>query len=377
MKKDYTNEIIVNGAGQSIKIIGYHEKNENHKNESLWDYQCPYCNSIVYNTIYKIKRNKGCKNCTYDRVSSSEMLSQQYVENKIKNDNPILTIRSKYHGKNKKIIFYCNKHDIEFSTMASTALYHKNAILCPKCIIEKNSIFEAKYAKEDIDKDLRLHNYLWLNKDFYQNASSVLECKCLKCNSITHFNYSSFKQGRKCRYCSGYSLKSNKKFKEEIFNLVGSEYSILSEYKGNKKYFTIKHNACGNIWDTTPINFLHGGRRCPICCSSRGETEIIKYLKSHNISFDYQKKFNNLCGINNGLLSYDFYLPKYNLLIEYQGEQHDRPIEYFGGEEQFKIQKEHDNRKRKYAMKNNMQLLEIWYYDFDSIENILNSYLVI
>ena len=92
---------------------------------------------------------------------------------------------------------------------------------------------------------------------------------------------------------------------------------------------------------------------------------------------DYQKKFNNLFGINNGLLSYDFFLPKYNLLIEYQGEQHDRPIKYFGGEEQFKIQKEHDNRKRKYAMKNNMQLLEIWYYDFDNIENILNSYLVI
>ena len=77
--------------------------------------------------------------------------------------------------------------------------------------------------------------------------------------------------------------------------------------------------------------------------------------------------------MKNGLLSYDFYLPIYNLLIEFQGIQHEQPIEYFGGEEQFEIQQEHDKRKREYAKQNNINLLEIWYYDIDNIEEILTN----
>lgn len=63
----------------------------------------------------------------------------------------------------------------------------------------------------------------------------------------------------------------------------------------------------------------------------------------------------------------------YNLLIEAQGQQHITPKELFGGEEQFKIQQEHDKRKRDYAEANGYSLLEIWYYDYDRIEEILNK----
>ena len=79
-----------------------------------------------------------------------------------------------------------------------------------------------------------------------------------------------------------------------------------------------------------------------------------------------------MVGVNNGKLSYDFYLPQCNVLVECQGIQHYEPIEYFGGEEQFAIQQEHDKRKREYAEKNGYKLLEIWYYDYDKIEEILN-----
>ena len=39
----------------------------------------------------------------------------------------------------------------------------------------------------------------------------------------------------------------------------------------------------------------------------------------------------------------------------------------------FKIQKEYDRCKREYAEKNEYRLLEIWYYDFDNIEGILDK----
>ena len=67
--------------------------------------------------------------------------------------------------------------------------------------------------------------------------------------------------------------------------------------------------------------------------------------------------FSDLVGIGGGLLSYDFYLPQHNILCEIQGKQHEMPIEYFGGEEQFAIQQEHDRRKRNYAKEHNAKAI--------------------
>ena len=50
-----------------------------------------------------------------------------------------------------------------------------------------------------------------------------------------------------------------------------------------------------------------------------------------------------------------------NLLIEYQGIQHFKPIDTFGGEERFKYQQEKDNIKRAFAKENNIKLIEIPY----------------
>ena len=71
-------------------------------------------------------------------------------------------------------------------------------------------------------------------------------------------------------------------------------------------------------------------------------------------------------------MSYDFYIPKYNILLEYQGEYHDNTARN-QTKQQFKIQQEHDRRKKEYAIKHNINLLEIWYYDFDKIEEILTK----
>ena len=69
---------------------------------------------------------------------------------------------------------------------------------------------------------------------------------------------------------------------------------------------------------------------------------------------------------------YDFYLPEHNLLIEYQGQFHDGTA-HQQSKKEFERQQEHDKRKREYAKDNNIKLLEIWYYDFDNIEEILNK----
>tara|TARA_R110001606_G_C15359127_1_gene648311 strand:- start:571 stop:1878 length:1308 start_codon:yes stop_codon:yes gene_type:complete len=70
--------------------------------------------------------------------------------------------------------------------------------------------------------------------------------------------------------------------------------------------------------------------------------------------------------------SLDIYLPGYNIAIEYQGEQHTRPIEFFGGETQFAQQQRRDAAKRKLCKENGCLLIEIFpdYVDSDVLDQI-------
>lgn len=55
----------------------------------------------------------------------------------------------------------------------------------------------------------------------------------------------------------------------------------------------------------------------------------------------------------------DIYLPDYNIGIEYQGAQHFRPVDYFGGEEAFEQQKKRDAKKKRLCKKHGCLLLEV------------------
>jgi hypothetical protein len=98
---------------------------------------------------------------------------------------------------------------------------------------------------------------------------------------------------------------------------------------------------------------------------SKAECIISEYLISHDIYYEPQKIYKDLRGKLGYPLSYDFLI--YNeklepiLLVECQGVQHYKPVEYFGGEEQFKVQVDNDNSKREYADKLGLKLLEISY----------------
>lgn len=155
-----------------------------------------------------------------------------------------------------------------------------------------------------------------------------------------------------------------------IYGLV----SIRSEYVNQNHKIGVKCNNCGYEWDTNP-NPLVSGHGCPKCHSSRGESMIAKVLDNQNISYEYPKKFKDLRAKR--LLHYDFYLPDYNVLIEYQGGQHYKPVNYFGGEKKFIKQQKYDQMKRNYAKENGYRLLEIPYtcYDIESIKGTINNFL--
>ena len=108
------------------------------------------------------------------------------------------------------------------------------------------------------------------------------------------------------------------------------------------------------------------GIGCPICNESKGEKEIRIFLENNAIKYSRNKRFNK-CK-DKKTLPFDFYLPKYNLCIEYDGLQHFKSIEFWGGEISLLEQKQRDQIKTTFCKENNIKLRRIKYD-----ENILEK----
>lgn len=110
--------------------------------------------------------------------------------------------------------------------------------------------------------------------------------------------------------------------------------------------------------------FKHG---CQKCNDSKGELLISSFLTEHNTNYETQKKFKNS---NIPKCKFDFYLPNYNLLIEYNGQQHYESNKYFGGLKRFEVQQLRDQRKKDFAHRNGYHFLEIPYFSKEPIKMI-------
>jgi len=177
------------------------------------------------------------------------------------------------------------------------------------------------------------------------------------------------KTSSKCYVCAGNINKTTDIFKKEVFSLVGSEYEVLGEYINNKSSIKIKHLFCNNIYETSPRGFLFNENRCPICNSSKLEIKTLKFLKDNNIHFEREKTFDDCKYINK--LRFDFFIPSKNLCIELDGEQHFRPIDFFGGLKSYILSKKRDYIKNKFCRDNSINLLRIPYYEKDHINKYL------
>ena len=123
-------------------------------------------------------------------------------------------------------------------------------------------------------------------------------------------------------------------------------------------------------FEQVPLSHLRGSG-CPVCNESRGESSIRKYLTINKIDFKTQKTFKGCQYVS--LLKFDFYLPEYNLCIEFDGIQHFEAFEFFGGEEALLKNMERDDIKNQYCIDNNIKLLRIRYDEISDIENILDD----
>ena len=110
------------------------------------------------------------------------------------------------------------------------------------------------------------------------------------------------------------------------------------------------------------------------CLVSYWNMYIQQFLEKNKIR--YKSEYTIFIG--NDYYRYDFYLPQYNLFIEYDGQQHYEPARFHGGNNEKNIHvlkkiQEHDKIKNKYCEENNINLLRIPYWESKNIETIINN----
>ncbi len=62
-----------------------------------------------------------------------------------------------------------------------------------------------------------------------------------------------------------------------------------------------------------------------------------------------------------------------NLCIEYDGEQHYKAFDHFGGKEKLRLTQKRDDIKNNYCKDNCINLLRVPYWELDNIEDILDE----
>lgn len=345
----------------NVKILGEYK---NSKTDILCE--CPSCKYIWNAKPDNLLNGTKCPKCAGTlRKTHDDFIKELNII------NPNVTILDNYINAKSKNHCKCKICNYEWFATPDSLIHNKTG--CPKC---RGGV--QKTHEEFINRMNTINSNIKI-LDIYTNAKTKILCQCKICGNKWSALPNSLLRKHGCPKCDiERKCKTHNEFINEMLS-INSNIEILDTYSGISNKILCKCKICGNEWKPTPDSLLHG-HGCPVCNKSHGEREIEKYLISKSIKYISQKTFSLLVGVNGGNLSYDFYLPNHNALIEFQGIQHEKPIDFNGkgtedAKENFRKQQEHDKRKRKYAQDHNIELLEIWYYDFDNIDEILFNFL--
>ncbi len=287
----------------------------------------------------------------------------------------------------KWVLLNCNEHScMPFEQSVQDAFLLRRSKKCPECL----SIIQTMNSRVSITElNERIQNSTnpsvtnkqivikYLNNSEHKRNSVVL----VKCNLFGHHKKSfpqtavSIGKNNICPEC----IKTRKYMKKEGENLLLKINNILNK-KNNSFYFlgeiersdkgvifyelVCKKCSCSEWEREKYITSV----KCKIChpYGTKGESIIHNYLTQKSIVFDREKKFDDLKNKQN--LECDFYIPKFNLLIEFDGLQHEKPNSHFQGKHGFFKKNKNDWIKNRYAYYNNFNLLRISQKEINNIK---------
>ena len=213
-------------------------------------------------------------------------------------------------------------------------------------------------------------------KNDRRNCDAVCICECGTIKKVNVYNLINNKS-MDCG-CGRKQMLTDTKSK----NLIGMKFGKLTvkellpeSNKFNRRQYRCECD-CGNETIVPSSSLLNGHTASCGCINSYYNMYIDILLTKMGVFH----KPEYTVTIDNNKYRYDFYLPDYNTLIEYDGEQHYIPVNFGKWDEEelqrcFEIIQKHDQIKNEYCKNRNINLLRIPYWEKQNIETIINNYL--
>lgn len=348
------------------------------------DVQCDYCGEIYTidygNYIVGINKEVGkcaCKKCKGRKlkeakaITSRENIYMEFIEICNKKGYTPITEASENLNINYKLEYMCPKHGVQ-----KHDLYYLRDVGCHDCKVDERRKSTATEAIQVFYRLCKDNGYEPISTvDDFETEESWLYYNCPKHGS-QRIRLRDFKKGHICWTCS-YEMRGNDK-KVPIDKVVDFIESKNNNRLLNPEAYTraIDNNLliqCGSCGDTFSCSLNNYQRsltgKCPKCNgNSIGELMIHEYLDEIGIQHYWHYSFKDCRDIN--ALPFDFYLPTYNCIIEFDGNHHFEPI--FGDDCFIKTQK-HDKIKNQYCADNGIQLIRIPYWEFSNVKPIIRN----
>ena len=283
-----------------------------------------------------------------------------------------------YRDGNHEMKIKCNKCGTIFWQLPRNHLLGHGG--CPNCNKKRLSKRIKMSYKDQLKEFKKIHDdkYTYIKSSYVDNKTKMK----IICPEHGEFKQSPdcHKRGQGCPKCG--------KIKRAENSIIPFKKRIIQFNKTHNNKYTYDESTYTNVYTKMKIICPeHGefyqepashikGVGCPKCKQSRGEREISQFLSNNNIKFITQYKFED-CK-HNDLLSFDFYLPEYNICIEYDGIQHYEFCDYFYKDvETFNDRQLKDKIKDNYCFVKKIKLVRIPYYEYNKITVILHNIILL
>lgn len=323
--------------------------------------------------IDSLRSGRGCKYC----AKNVRLTQEEYIR-RVEENVPHIKVLGTYVSQTTRISVKCLVHDKVWDVKPFDLL-RPGTCGCSEC--QKDLLRNLRQKTVEYRKD----EMLYTNPSIEIISAKLIfgETVKFRCHKCRHEWESFYPQiyfsGRSgCPECSRAariqaSRKTHEKFCDEISQKI-PHIKVVGEYVNSVTPIKLYCSIHDTYFERTPNSLLNAKTGCPKCSNKHSENMVGHILDSAGIMYEREKTFPS-CKDKN-MLPFDYYLPEWNLIIEYDGEDHYMPIDRSGhgkeaAQRKFEYTQSHDSIKNAFCSDNGIKLIRIPYWEKKNIEEYL------
>ncbi len=319
------------------------------------------------------KSGNGCPSCGAAQCAQTRRLTQaEFIDRaKAVHGNRYDYSNVKYETSQIRVTIKCPRHG-SFSQIPGN---HMQGQGCPICGRETSSKAGGLTRRISFSTFKRRAEKVHNDKYQYKNYGGTTAAKVtVVCPYHEEFRQRVrlHLQGQGCRLCRNELFSKNNRYtRADFVKLARKQHGNLFDYskveyvKGDQEVVVIckKHGP----YRQKPVKHLEGSG-CPACNSSQGERQVARWLVEHEVDYLLQWREHDCIAVEKGAV-FDFWIPEYDVIVEFDGPQHFKPQKKIGkfhqtpkqAEAAFKKVQLSDRNKDDWAAKNNCIMIRIRY----------------